>query len=126
VSAHELGARGARTQKVCFLLRIDPARLDEYIELHERVWPEMLDALRDSGYRNYSMFADETGLLVGYLETDDFDATLAAMNATQVNREWSESIGGMFRPVDARRPVDAVEPLRHVFDLDEQLRRADR
>ena len=111
-------------QKICFLLRIDPERISEYVDFHVSVWPEMLEALRDSGYRNYSMFLDDSGLLVGYLETDDFDATLAAMTATTVNHEWSALIGGIFRAVDERRSVDSVVPLRHVFNLDAQLGRA--
>ena len=108
-------------QKVCFLLRIDPERIPEYVEVHRRVWPELLEALRDSGYRNYSMFVDPSGLLVGYLETDDFEATLAAITAETVNREWSDLIGHMFKPVDEARPVGAVVPLRLAFDLDDQL-----
>jgi len=111
----------ASPQKVCFLLRIDPARIPDYLEHHERVWPEMLEALRDSGYRNYSIFVDESGLLVGYLETDDFDATLAAMSATDVNAAWGRHVGDMFLPVDEARPVDRVVPLRHAFDLDSAL-----
>jgi L-rhamnose mutarotase len=34
-----------------------------------RVWPEMLDALRDAGWHNYSLFLREDGLLFGYFET---------------------------------------------------------
>ena len=41
----------------------------------EHVWPEMLDALSDAGWRNYSLFVrPDDGLVVGYLETDDFAA----------------------------------------------------
>ena len=110
--------------KVCFLLRIDPARVREYLEHHENVWPEMLEALRDSGYRNYSMFVDESGLLVCYLETEDFEATLAAMTATNIKAAWSSHVGDMFIPVDAVRPVDTVVALRHAFDLDSALGKA--
>ena len=111
------------SEKVCFLLRIEPHRIPEYLAFHENVWPEMLEELRDAGYRNYSMFVDSSGLLVGYLETDDFAATLAAIQSTEVNARWSEATGDMFVPVDAQRPVDAVVALRHAFDLDAQLER---
>ena len=33
------------TQRVCFQLQVDPARLDEYRARHEAVWPEMLRAI---------------------------------------------------------------------------------
>jgi hypothetical protein len=31
-------------------------------------------ALKDAGWNNYSLFLDDDGLLIGYLECDDFDA----------------------------------------------------
>nr|WP_277348828.1 L-rhamnose mutarotase [Microbacterium sp. CFH 90308] len=103
------------------MLRVDPDRIGDYLEGHETVWPAMLEALRDSGYRNYSIFVDESGLIVGYLETDDFEATLAAMSATEVNAAWGRHIGDMFLPVDDARPVGRVVPLRQAFDLDSAL-----
>ncbi|MCI0159392.1 L-rhamnose mutarotase [Leifsonia shinshuensis] len=108
------------TQKVCFLLRIDPAATGEYVDRHDRIWPEMLEALHESGYRNYSMFLDPTGLLVGYLETDDFAASSSRMAAHPVQQRWSDSMEAMFLPVDQARPVGTIAPLRHVFDLDRQ------
>jgi len=42
-------------QRVCFLLKVRPERLEEYKVRHRTVWPEMLDALRETGWRNYSL-----------------------------------------------------------------------
>ncbi|HEX8928725.1 MAG TPA: L-rhamnose mutarotase, partial [Actinomycetota bacterium] len=44
------------TRRVCFLLQVRPDRVDEYRARHERVWPDMLAALRDAGWRDYSLF----------------------------------------------------------------------
>ena len=52
-------------QRVCFTLQVDPARLAEYRQRHAAVWPEMLTALRDAGWRDYSLFLRDDGLLVG-------------------------------------------------------------
>ena len=51
--------------------RSKPDRLEEYRARHAAVWPEMLHALPDTGWHNYSLFLREDGLLIGYLETDD-------------------------------------------------------
>jgi L-rhamnose mutarotase len=64
-------------ERVCFVGRVRTERLEEYRERHERVWLEMLAALRDAGWGNYSLFLTDDGLLVGYLETDDYQAALA-------------------------------------------------
>ena len=64
--------------RVCFLLKVRKDKVALYRERHAHVWPEMLEALRESGWRNYSIFLKPDGLLVGYLETDDFEKCCAA------------------------------------------------
>ena len=72
-------------KRICFLLRVKPDRLAEYKERHKHVWPEMLEALRATGWTNYSLFLSDDGLLVGYVETADFEAALAGMASREVN-----------------------------------------
>jgi L-rhamnose mutarotase len=100
-------------ERVCFLLQVRPERLAEYRERHRAVWPEMLDALRGAGWRNYSLFLREDGLLVGYLETDDFEAAQRAMAATAVNDRWQRDMEPFF---DARAD-HALVRLEEVFHL---------
>lgn len=54
--------------RVCFLLKVRRDKLEEYKKRHSQVWPEMQDALRATGWRNYSLFLRTDGLVVGYLE----------------------------------------------------------
>ncbi|GAA4211711.1 L-rhamnose mutarotase [Actinocatenispora rupis] len=103
-------------QRVCFVLTVRPDRLDEYRERHAAVWPAMLDALRAAGWRNYSIFLRPDGLLVGYLETDDFAAAQAAMDATEVNARWQREMAGYFTTGD--RPDEQMAPLVEIFHLD--------
>jgi L-rhamnose mutarotase len=60
-------------QRVCFVLQVKPERLEEYKTRHRSVWPEMEAALRETGWGNYSLFLRDDGLLVGYLETGNFE-----------------------------------------------------
>jgi L-rhamnose mutarotase len=100
-------------ERVCFLLRVRPDRLDQYRERHREVWPEMLDALREAGWRNYSLFLGDDGLLVGYLESDDFAAAQRAMAETEVNDRWQRDMAPFF---DARAD-HALVRLQEVFHL---------
>src|SRR5919109_4069713 len=102
-------------ERVCCLLRVRADRLDEYRARHREVWPEMLDALRDAGWGNYSLFLRGDGLLVGYLETEDFAAAQAAMEATDVNARWQAEMAPFF---EAGRPDTTLERLEEVFHLD--------
>ncbi|MDA0563750.1 L-rhamnose mutarotase [Streptomonospora sp. S1-112] len=104
-------------RRVCFLLKVRPERLAEYRERHADVWPEMLAALREAGWRNYSLFAREDGLLVGYLETEDFAAAQEAMARTEVNARWQAEMAPFFEGLDGR-PDEGMVPLAEVFHLD--------
>jgi L-rhamnose mutarotase len=103
-------------ERVCFLARVRPERMDEYRERHARVWPEMLAALRAAGWGNYSIFLAGDGLLVGYLETDDYAAALAAMAATGVNARWQAEMAGFF--AGDGPPDQSFSRITEIFHLD--------
>lgn len=103
-------------QRICFVLHVRPERLLEYERRHAAVWPEMLQALAATGWRDYSLFSDGRGLVVGYLLTDDFDAASEAMAATDVNGRWQRDMAPFF--VDADNPT---EQLTSIFHLETQL-----
>ena len=105
-------------QRVCFLLKVRPERLQEYKERHKTVWPEMLAALSDTGWHNYSLFLRDDGLLVGYVETPDFQAALSGMASRAVNERWQREMGPFFEALDGRRPDEGMLPLQEVFHLD--------
>jgi len=117
-SPRNLPGRVPRMQRVCFLLKVRADRLDEYVERHAAVWPEMLDALRQTGWTNYSLFLRPDGLLVVYFETPDLQAALDGMSATEVNERWQAEMAPFFESLDGRRPDEAFATLREVFHLD--------
>jgi len=103
--------------RVCFLLKVKAHLLEEYTRRHEQVWPDMVAALRETGWRNYSLFLQPDGLLVGYFETDDLDAALAGMAATDVNTRWQTEMAPFFEQLDGK-PDEGIVPLTEVFHLD--------
>jgi L-rhamnose mutarotase len=106
------------TVRVCFVLHVRADRLDAYRERHRNVWPEMLDALRETGWRNYSLFLHEDGMLVGYLECDDFEAALQGMEAREVNARWQAEMAPFFELPESARPDTGFVRLEEVFHLD--------
>jgi L-rhamnose mutarotase len=99
-------------------LQVKRDRLAEYRARHEAVWPEMLEALSATGWRNYSLFLTDTGMLIGYLETDDFEAARRGMEATEVNARWQAEMGEFFEDLEGRRPDEGLLVLDEVFHLD--------
>lgn len=104
-------------RRICFVLQVRPDRLEEYRVRHAQVWPEMRQALSDTGWHNYSLFLRDDGLLVGYLETEDFEAARAAMAATEVNARWQAEMAPFFESLAGANPDDAMRPLTEVFHL---------
>jgi L-rhamnose mutarotase len=103
-------------ERVCFVLRIRPERLEEYKARHREVWPEMLDALSRTGWRNYSLFLRPDGLLIGYLETPDFAQALALMAAEDVNARWQAEMRPFFAGLDGR-PDEEMKRIDEIFHL---------
>jgi L-rhamnose mutarotase len=104
-------------QRVCFILQVKPDRLEEYKQRHLSVWPEMQQALRETGWRNYSLFLRSDGLLVGYLETEDFEAALEGMSKREVNVRWQKEMADFFVNPPDIAPDQAMLPLEQVFHL---------
>lgn len=105
-------------QRICFLLKVRQDRLEEYKDRHQAVWPEMLQALRETGWHNYSLFLRDDGLLIGYVETPDFQKALDGMAAREVNERWQREMGHLFETLEGRRPDEVMRPLPMVFHLD--------
>ncbi|MFI6079029.1 L-rhamnose mutarotase [Actinoplanes sp. NPDC051343] len=101
--------------RYCFHLQVRPDRLEEYVARHQAVWPEMQDALRAAGWRNYSLFLRPDGLLIGYVEADDLAASQAAMETTEVNTRWQASMTEFF---EGATPTDGFPLLTEVFHLE--------
>jgi L-rhamnose mutarotase len=104
-------------QRICFVLQVKPEKLEEYKERHRTVWPEMKAALRETGWDNYSLFLRGDGLLIGYLETDNFEHARAGMAKREVNERWQREMGGFFIHPDGVLPDRAMQPLEEVFHL---------
>src|SRR5260370_1279796 len=105
-------------QRICFVLQVKPEQLEEYKRRHSNVWPEMLNALRESGWSNYSLFLRDDGMLVGYLETESFERARAGMAGRDVNERWQREMADFFVQPAGLLPDRAMQPLEEVFHLD--------
>jgi L-rhamnose mutarotase len=104
-------------KRVGFQFKVRQDRLAEYKEHHKHVWPEMLDALRETGWHNYTLFLREDGLIFGYFETEkSLSAAQAKMTAKDVNTRWQEFMSAF---VDANaRPDETFVELEEYFHLE--------
>lgn len=105
-------------RRVCFLLKVKKERLAEYKKKHATVWPEMLAALSETGWHNYSLFLCDDGLLIGYVETPDFKKAVAGMQTKEVNARWQAMMAPYFEKLGTGKADTSMAPLEEVFHLD--------
>ena len=106
-------------KRVGFLLKVKEERVAEYKKHHEHVWPEMLDALRRTGWHNYSLFMRDDGLLFGYFETpESFQAALEGMDQEAINEKWQDFMAPFFESTDDTHADKMMTELVEVFHLD--------
>jgi L-rhamnose mutarotase len=104
-------------KRVGFQFKVRGDLLEEYKEHHKHVWPEMLDALRGSGWHNYSLFIRPDGLIFGYFETEEsLEVAQAKMSKKEVNTRWQEHMSAFMD--DSARPDETFVELEEYFHLD--------
>jgi L-rhamnose mutarotase len=105
-------------ERVCFILKVKQERLAEYKKRHREVWADMLQALRETGWHNYSLFLRDDGLLIGYLETPNYKEAQAQLAKREVNLRWQRDMVPFFEDLGGRRPDEQSVPLEEIFHLD--------
>jgi len=107
--------------RVCFQLQVRRDRLAEYRQRHAAVWPDMLRALADTGWHNYSLFLRDDGMLIGYVETPSLAEAQAGMAATEVNARWQAEMADFFDDLEGQAPDEGFLVLDEIFHLEDQL-----
>ena len=75
-----------------FLIEIYPGTEAEYDKRHDEIWPDMVEALRKSGFSNYSLFRSQT-TVIGYVEClPDIKTAGEKMSQEEVSTKWNESM----------------------------------
>lgn len=105
-------------ERIGFRLQVRPEMMNEYVRRHLGVWTEMLTALEETGWKNYSLYLDRSdGTLFGYFETPDFSAAKSGMAAREINERWQSEMAPFFLSLDGRRPDEGFLQLEEVFHL---------
>lgn len=107
-------------QRVGFLIRVKPEKLEEYKQHHAPIWPELVAELRAAGMRNYSLWLDASGIEFGYLECDDWAAVCSYLADSPIHARWQERMRNYLETgTDDGQGGQPVKMLEHVFQLDE-------
>jgi L-rhamnose mutarotase len=104
-------------ERFAFRLRVRPERIQDYESAHRRVWPELLQLLKDVGISEYSIFRRGTDLFF-YMRVDDFDRAWSEIDRSPVNLRWQKEMAPLFEPMSDLLPGERFAMLREVFYLE--------
>ena len=77
-------------ERLCFTFEIRPGTEAEYKKRHDEIWPELVDAIKEAGFENYSLFRRGTQV-VAYVECEpDAASAFAALGPNEANARWSK------------------------------------
>ena len=81
-------------QVVCEVMRLREDAVDEYLKMHENTWPELVSAIRASGFVEEYIFLIRNLVMV-VLKSEDYRASSAQLAATDVFQRWTTLVRGL-------------------------------
>jgi len=101
-------------QRGCFSLVIDVERAADYEALHANPWPDMIAALEETGFRNYTGFRRGAHVVYYGEFHPDMDTCFARIAETDVNRRWGEAFEGIITTItDAEGRLLVADEVYH-------------
>ncbi len=106
-------------QRIAFLIRVRPEKLDEYRRLHNSIWPELAAELKAAGLRNYTLWLKPDGTEFGYLECDNWKAACDYLAKSEVHTRWQNLMKDfLLSSADSALGGQPVEMLEQSFLLE--------
>jgi len=103
--------------RYAFKLRIRKEAAEDYEREHQRVWPELLQKLKDVGVSDYSIFRRGQDLFLT-LRVENFDRAWDELDRDPVNQRWQEFMSKLFEPVLDQQPGERFAMMKEVFYLE--------
>ena len=102
-------------ERLCYTFELIAGMEEEYERRHANVWPELVTALKESGFSNYSLFRRGTEV-IAYAECEStVQAALQRLEQYEVNARWSSYIRSiMSRSVDEEGRFFTVPEIWHL------------
>ncbi|MBZ0296013.1 MAG: L-rhamnose mutarotase [Anaerolineae bacterium] len=103
------------------IIRVRPEAEEEYKKIHVKIWPEIEEAIREAGIRNYSIYLKD-GMLFAYYEyhgpEEEFDERMAKLAEVSNESGWWTLTKGMQMPLETRQEGEWWASAEEVFHQD--------
>ena len=103
--------------KYAWTWNIKPERLEEYVEMHENVWPEVRQAHSTAGIHNYSIFQNGNQFFYCF-ECDDVESAFKQIDQNEDCQRWNAITSLMVEGSFDFGEADPIKFLKEVFYLE--------
>lgn len=104
-------------QVVCEIMRLKPECVKEYISLHENTWPELIAAIRNSGFMEEYIYMLDT-LVIVIMKCEDFKNSVERLLSTAIFQKWTAQVRGMLMSDEALfRTSEKIIDLLPIWNL---------
>lgn len=100
-------------------LKDDPGLIDEYKRYHEKVWPEIIRSIRESGIEDMEIYLLGTRMFM-VMEVDEgfsFEAKSEADRKNPKVRKWEELMWKFQKPLPEAKPGEKWLLMERIFKL---------
>lgn len=103
---------------ICEVIKLNPDRVKDYIDLHNKTWPELIKIIRNAGIvEEYIYILDN--LVMVLMKCEDFYKTSTELLENKIFQEWDEKVRDMMILEEPFNPLkEAILDLEPVWRLD--------
>lgn len=102
-------------EKIAFKMRLDPGRAEEYTKRHDDIFPELVDLIKKSGVKDYSIFLDEETNILFAVMWRRRDHGMASLPGHEVMKRWWAHMADIMETHQDNEPVATdLTPMFHL------------
>lgn len=103
------------TEQIAFKMKLKFGVEDEYQRRHDEIWPELSEALKEAGIRDYSIFLDTDNCTLFAVLTSTNESAMSKLPEQAIMQKWWHYMADLMHADDQNRP-ETIN-LKRVFHL---------
>jgi len=79
---------------ICEMMKLKPERVNDYIDLHNNTWPEIVTATREAGMvEEYVYILDNIVMVI--MKCENFNETCLKLANVEIVKDWDDKVREM-------------------------------
>jgi L-rhamnose mutarotase len=105
---------------VCEMMRLKPEYVQDYIDMHENTWPDLIQAIKDSGFLEEYIYRLDN-LVIVIMKCENFEKSREALVQKEVFQRWTAKVQSMLMEDESlfqsKQKIIDLYPIWNLSDL---------